>query len=414
MTPTGARGGSAPARDEGALRQQLLAAYRAYHNRTSGGTYCAHAPEPYAAMASRGDWSTELWDVCAQPGGMNMCCLSLWCPCIQYGMILEQLPPGSVTCAGSLAGGCALFGALWLVGDLLGAALLTKIFVLPCSALVHTQTRGTIRRKYGIQSHPLHDFFITWCCGPCALCQEAREAVIRQAAEREDLSSRTPVQRMSRPGSVHGPNGHAASLQPASASLGSSSAAAAAAAAALAAMSPGAAPGGTARGGAAGPFTDGEPGAGAGGAATTFATYSNPLLFDPLLGAAPAHLLNQGSQEQPLLRTPELSEGTALATAAAALPAELAAQQPCSPLAQPTAPAGDARAGIHVSGAATIVASGVLSGISNLTPRHSGGGARMLLAADAPNAAAAGAGAGAGAIGRTYSSPVRKAVARQS
>jgi hypothetical protein len=37
------------------------------------------------------------------------------------------------------------------------------------------------------QSHPLHDFFITWCCAPCALCQEAREAVIRQAAEREGV-----------------------------------------------------------------------------------------------------------------------------------------------------------------------------------------------------------------------------------
>mgnify|MGYP001807106902 CR=1 FL=1 len=59
-----------------------------------------------------------------------------------------------MTCAGSLAGGCALFGSLWLLGDMLGAALLTKIFVLPCSALVHTQTRGYIRRKYGIQVRP--------------------------------------------------------------------------------------------------------------------------------------------------------------------------------------------------------------------------------------------------------------------
>ncbi|GIM14105.1 hypothetical protein Vretimale_17133 [Volvox reticuliferus] len=105
--------------------------------------YCAHAPDPYAAMASQGDWSTELWDIFAQPGGPNMCCLSLWCPCIQYGLLLEQLPP----------------------------------------------------------SHPIHDFFITWCCAPCALCQEAREAVIRQAAERED-QARTPLL-MSRSGSVH-------------------------------------------------------------------------------------------------------------------------------------------------------------------------------------------------------------------
>lgn len=35
------------------------------------------------------------------------------------------------------------------------------------------------------QSHPLHDFFITWCCAYCALCQEARELVVRGAAERE-------------------------------------------------------------------------------------------------------------------------------------------------------------------------------------------------------------------------------------
>ncbi|EFJ48441.1 hypothetical protein VOLCADRAFT_91142 [Volvox carteri f. nagariensis] len=152
-------------------------------------------------MASRGDWSTELWDICAQPGGPNMCCLSLWCPCIQYGLLLEQLPPGSVTCAGSVVGGCALFCVLWVLGDLLGAALLTKVFTLPCTALVHAHTRGYIRRKYGIQSHPLHDCLVTWCCAPCALCQEVREVVVRQAAERED-QPRTPLL-MCRSGSGH-------------------------------------------------------------------------------------------------------------------------------------------------------------------------------------------------------------------
>ncbi|GLI67884.1 hypothetical protein VaNZ11_012175 [Volvox africanus] len=172
----------------------------ASHSRHRSLAYYAHAPDPYAAMASRGDWSTELWDIFAQPGGPNMCCLSLWCPCIQYGLLLEQLPPGSVMCAGSATGGCALFCVLWLLGDLLGAALLTKVFTLPCTALVHTQIRGYIRRKYGIQSHPIHDFFITWCCAPCALCQEAREAVIRQAAEQED-QARTPLL-MSRSSSV--------------------------------------------------------------------------------------------------------------------------------------------------------------------------------------------------------------------
>lgn len=88
------------------------------------------------------------------------------------------------------------------------------------------------------------------------------------------------MQRMSRPGSVHGQNGHAAHPQlasaapaPAAVGLGSSSASAAAAAAALAAMSPGGAPGGTVRGGMAfapssnASFADGTAGEGAGAGA---------------------------------------------------------------------------------------------------------------------------------------------------
>ncbi len=88
-----------------------------------------------------------------------------------------------MTCAGSLAGGCALFGALWLLGDVLGAALLTKIFVLPCTSLVHTQTRGYIRRKYGIQvRRGGGEGSVTWPpvvgtgCG-CVFCGTASYAV---------------------------------------------------------------------------------------------------------------------------------------------------------------------------------------------------------------------------------------------
>ncbi|KAG2483657.1 hypothetical protein HYH03_017460 [Edaphochlamys debaryana] len=165
------------------------------------GNFVHHAPEAFSELAnSRGDWSTELHDVCGEPGGFNMFCLSTWCPCMQYGMLMEQLPPGSAPCAGSVAGGCAAFCVLWLLGDLLGAVLLTKVVTLPCTALVHCQARGYIRRKYNIQSHPLHDFFITWCCGPCALCQEARELVVREAADRED--SNRPILRGSAAGAL--------------------------------------------------------------------------------------------------------------------------------------------------------------------------------------------------------------------
>lgn len=64
---------------------------------------------------------------------------------------MPYMSQSSITCAGSVVGGCALFCVLWLLGDLLGAALLTKVFTLPCTALIHSQARGYIRRKYGIQ-----------------------------------------------------------------------------------------------------------------------------------------------------------------------------------------------------------------------------------------------------------------------
>ena len=38
----------------------------------------------------------------------------------------------------------------------------------------HYMKRGELRQKYGLQEDPCGDCPTTLCCGPCALCQEAR------------------------------------------------------------------------------------------------------------------------------------------------------------------------------------------------------------------------------------------------
>jgi len=38
----------------------------------------------------------------------------------------------------------------------------------------HYIKRGDLRQKYDLREDPCHDCPVTVCCGPCALCQEAR------------------------------------------------------------------------------------------------------------------------------------------------------------------------------------------------------------------------------------------------
>lgn len=54
--------------------------------------------------------------------------------------------------------------------------------VIPClltmclSCIGGAINRGTIRTKLGIQGSFVSDCLLWWCCGPCAGCQEYREA----------------------------------------------------------------------------------------------------------------------------------------------------------------------------------------------------------------------------------------------
>jgi Cys-rich protein (TIGR01571 family) len=48
-----------------------------------------------------------------------------------------------------------------------------------CCCLIHTVRREQFREKYGLEEGACGDCFITCCCGPCAICQEAREMKVR-------------------------------------------------------------------------------------------------------------------------------------------------------------------------------------------------------------------------------------------
>jgi Cys-rich protein (TIGR01571 family) len=83
------------------------------------------------------------------------CCYGYWCtPCL-FGSNAEKISGSS--CVGM----CCLY-------SILASCYLCWV--------PHTMERKKLREKYGLIENPsCGDILTTLCCGPCALCQEARE-----------------------------------------------------------------------------------------------------------------------------------------------------------------------------------------------------------------------------------------------
>ncbi|KAG2483658.1 hypothetical protein HYH03_017461 [Edaphochlamys debaryana] len=164
-------------------------------------------PEPYAGLAKPGMYSTGLFDCFALPGGTSLCCLTMWCPCVQYGMNAERLAPVSsfqaalakepdgVFCGGNRTGACLTHFLLNGCGVGFGTAAhhgTGATCVFPFVVPLHLQLRMYLRSKYGLQAGDfsqtlLTDILALWCCAGCAICQDAREITIRQAVERSQM-----------------------------------------------------------------------------------------------------------------------------------------------------------------------------------------------------------------------------------
>ena len=83
----------------------------------------------------------------------SCCCVLCGCaPCL-FGQNAEKID-GSSCCLMCLAYGCLLnFSLCWIP---------------------HCIKRKDLRNRYGLREEPCGDCPTTFCCGPCALCQEAR------------------------------------------------------------------------------------------------------------------------------------------------------------------------------------------------------------------------------------------------
>ncbi|GLI62716.1 hypothetical protein VaNZ11_005442 [Volvox africanus] len=109
-------------------------------------------------------WTTGLCDCTEEPSGCGFCLYACCCTPCAYGSNVALMEP-IVCCGGDCFGACATyFGIQYCTG---------------MACILHLMARGYLRNKYGIPGTGCSDFMITWCCTPCALCQEQRELVIR-------------------------------------------------------------------------------------------------------------------------------------------------------------------------------------------------------------------------------------------
>ncbi|CAF0759820.1 unnamed protein product [Adineta steineri] len=94
---------------------------------------------------------------------IKTCCYGFWClPCL-FGDNVEKID-------GSSCVGCCL--AYW-------ASSTCFLCWIP-----HMMKRKVLRQKYLLEEEPCHDCLVTACCGPCAVCQAARELKSRSGAQR--------------------------------------------------------------------------------------------------------------------------------------------------------------------------------------------------------------------------------------
>ncbi|GIL48753.1 hypothetical protein Vafri_5192 [Volvox africanus] len=163
-----------------------------------------------ALVPAQNAWTTDLCDCAAEPSGCGFCLYAFCCQPCAYGTNVELMEPQLVFCGGECAAACCSYYLLYLFTG--------------CPCILHMVARGYIRRKYNIPGDSCADFMITWCCTPCALCQEHRELIIRghkpggvapsvnpQMAPQPQMMVMVPVQ-IPMPGGVH--PGYPVMMQP--------------------------------------------------------------------------------------------------------------------------------------------------------------------------------------------------------
>jgi Cys-rich protein (TIGR01571 family) len=92
-------------------------------------------------------WNMGLCDCC---DNMTICLQGLFIPCHLFGKNVERVE-----------------------GDRYYRSCLCYAFC--CGACNHSASRRKLRVKYNLPEEPFNDCCVSWCCGPCGLCQESLE-----------------------------------------------------------------------------------------------------------------------------------------------------------------------------------------------------------------------------------------------
>lgn len=156
-------------------------------------------------------WSVGLFDCCAAPGGVGLCCEVTFCDCIVFGNAVAKLPTKAVgtkppfilsgggccapcftyyiTADGGLNGGWYSYSTTACSGAMGGGlACVTILQVLSTIFLLMPFRRAVA--PPGVKSDALLDFCTLFFCKKCALCQEVNEMMIQ---EQKDFSKTTTI-----------------------------------------------------------------------------------------------------------------------------------------------------------------------------------------------------------------------------
>ncbi|KAF2439427.1 PLAC8-domain-containing protein [Karstenula rhodostoma CBS 690.94] len=104
---------------------------------------------------------------CCSP--MGTCCLSWWCPCMQYGKTRHRSKnDGNMQGYSCCNSSCMAF---------CGLACLGISFILPM------MNRSDIRAKYHLKGNGCGDCLCACCCTPCDLTQQEKEVSYREESK---------------------------------------------------------------------------------------------------------------------------------------------------------------------------------------------------------------------------------------
>ena len=117
-----------------------------YQNQQPGQQIIIVSPGPSAPQ----EWKSSL---CGCFSDIGSCLLTMFCPCVQYGLNYEKVHKSGCCSQGCTF--CCLAGC-------------------GCGCLIHKELRHNIRQRRNIPEG-CSDCLVTWCCGGLAICQEARE-----------------------------------------------------------------------------------------------------------------------------------------------------------------------------------------------------------------------------------------------